>query len=263
MKYKLIESIVLLVAFGLVTANNASSEQLLVDPNNVRALIADGDLEETPFIRIFYNISSVFKVPISYEAPFPNEERSLPTANYQIRRNQTLAFSIDDFVARSEGKLKYKLVRNVPLIYPANESGRPNIFDGSVSLNLSQVSVWEAFKALGKEINKNAQEANHSGVRVIVECVVAGKKPPEILLSERSISLELVNVSAREAACAIIAKTPRQISFRYSHGNDSNPIEFDRLFLLIREDGENWDEGKLSREENDFWIQESEDSQRP
>jgi len=258
MNYKLIKSIVLLVTVGLVTANNASSESLRVDPNKVRAPIADLDPEERSFSAILNSIFSVFRVPISYEYPFLNKEHSEPTAKYQIGRNQTLATSIDKFIARSEGELQYKLVRKVPLIYPVNKDGRPNAFDGSVSLKLRQVSVWEAFKALGKEINKNAQEANHSGVRVLFLCLGDGRKPPEILLSERSISLELVNVSAREAACAIIAKTPRQISFRYLHGDD-----LDWIYLLIRKNGENWDEGKLSREEQDFWLQEVEDSQRP
>ncbi|HIJ72837.1 MAG TPA: hypothetical protein HPP83_01940, partial [Candidatus Hydrogenedentes bacterium] len=126
------------------------------DAENTRALQAFGEKDEkrSPVIA-YQRILLGHKVPICYENLLPADKNSVVEMEFRIRENQTLGFSLEQLVEKSQGQLQYQRIRDVLCIYPTNPGKLPNIMDRPVSLELEEVSAWEAFKALGKAMNAN------------------------------------------------------------------------------------------------------------
>ena len=230
------------------------------DAEESRALTGTGDPEEErSYIIAYQRIRSAHKIPISFEAVIPPYDPALRKIQFQIRENQTLAYSLEEFVEKTQNEFQWKRIRDVLCIFPSNPQGLPNTFDRPVSLDLEEVSAWEAFKALGKAMNAN-KASEHPGIRVMPGAEGGVRRTPAVFVEDRSISLHLENVSAREAACAIIAATPFQMSFYYGH----SATNIDSLSIWMWREGRTWTEkGRVSPDEREFWLQEIEDASRP
>ena len=197
-------------------------------------------------------------VPVCFESTLVTDKRAPLTLEFEIRKNQTLAYSLAQFEAASGGAFEAKRIRKVLCIVPTDRTEfRNDPFARRVSLKLDHVSAWEAFKALGKAMNAGKGE-EYRGVGVYPQGIGTWRMPPRALLEERTISLDLRNVPAREAACAIIAAAPFQMSFCYLHCDKQ-----DSMSIAVYKDGKMQMEGRLTREDNDMWGQEIHEASNP
>ena len=209
-------------------------------------------------IRAYQFMMSAHKVPMCFESELITVERPPRKFEFRIRKNQTLGYSLEQLEEKTGGAFEVKRIRKVLCIVPTDRTEfRTDPFARRVSLRLEGVSAWEAFKALGKAMNAGKGE-DYPGVRVLPLGVGTCYTPPRALLEERTISLDLRNVPAREAACAIVAAAPFPMSFSYLHCERE-----DSLSMALHKEGRISMDGRLSREDGDMWLKETEEASNP
>lgn len=173
--------------------------------------------KEEACLFIVRDISEIFRVSISFEWSYVNEDRSeadYPKIKFRIKRGETLAAVLDNFCAATEGRLRWGTIRGIICIWPADTAlEMENLLDVRVSLKVDQLSTWHAWLELLRAVNKMVPADRYivPGVQGFQDQYI----PPWILRDDRSISFDLVDVTAREAACAIMAASPVHAEFRY------------------------------------------------
>ena len=155
-------------------------------------------------------ISATYGIPICVEALNSDEKNGF---EFYIQKNATLKYTLDTYVEKTGRQYEWKRIHDVLCTIQKTQPDGVNNLDTQVSLSLHSVSTWEAFKTLVKTIN-----AKRSGTREIhlaPDGPGVFKRPAKALLEERTISLEIQDVPAREAACAIVAAAPIEVNFNY------------------------------------------------
>jgi len=181
------------------------------------------------------------------------------TISFRIRRNQTLEFTLNDLAAKSGGLLEWKVIGDVVCVLP--KKTKPDevldCFDAVVSLDLERVSAWEAFMALEEAVNKNNPTKYPFSIKPASLWSV--KRPASAFLDERTITLRVSGVTAREAACAIIQAAPLPISYNYGGGPDYELL----VIECYNDDGEQIDGGYYTPGETEPWMEQVSNTYAP
>lgn len=94
-----------------------------------------------------------------------------------------------------------------------------NFLDTTITLEVENVTVWEALCALAREMNAQAgpiDELAGKYVFVTLSVLSDGYLPDPRLTEEARISLNLTKVSAREALCAIVQNSQMKSIYYYN-----------------------------------------------
>lgn len=163
----------------------------------------------------------VYKTAICFEWPYVTGLRGVEEGQkykYQVGQDQSLRSALDMLRETSAGVLVWDVVDgSICIRAPEGAADSENLLDQIVSLRLGGVSTWDALRELAVEINK--QPMNGRQVSISPNVLSSGYGPPDAFHNDSSISLQLENVTGREALCAIIKVSPLEISYRYTnHG---------------------------------------------
>ena len=103
-------------------------------------------------------ISSAFKVPISFEWSYVNEDRSdtrWPPVSFSLEAGETLASTLDRFCAATQGQLQWGRIHGIICLWPTGAGGAvESLLDTRVTLHLRGVSTWHAMLELARTINR-------------------------------------------------------------------------------------------------------------
>nr|HPR91000.1 hypothetical protein [Synergistaceae bacterium] len=111
----------------------------------------------------------------------------------------------------SDGSMMLELIDGIPSIHPVED--RVNDMDVLVTLQLKNVSLWEAIKAALQQMNCNKEFGYEMEPPLVMNHLY--KRIPTLFF-EKCMDLSVTNRPAREAFCAIAAAAPVQVGMRYS-----------------------------------------------
>jgi hypothetical protein len=216
----------IVVSAGAVPPDE-TAEQIAVTKESVR--IHRQGQQEFSYLGWSSAISDLFKVPISFEWSYVNQDRveeETPRIQLEISPNQTLEQVLDEFCAAAGGRLQWQRIHGVIWIGPKDSEGRTeSLLDVVVSLQLEDASVWDAFLELSRVINENTPQG-----RYIKPSANPNNDalPPLGFRNEKTVTLDLVNVTAREAAAAIMSTSAFHMKIWYTNFyrvRETNPMK--------------------------------------
>lgn len=232
------------IAQALTTVDDA--EARVATPEGLRAAKRWLDWNPLTVGNALYALRDVYGARISFEhasvGPDRRQLEAMPI-KFSLSEGQTLREALDLLCASSNGRYIWKRVNGILTITPSGltEPGETidSALDVVVSLDLDGVSTWEAILAMAREVN-NSSETD----RVIRPYVPAEPhiNHPLEFKTDKSLSIHVRDVTAREALCEIIATSPFDIRFQYSNSFEGgvsfpNPRPKSTLDLRFYEDG--------------------------
>ncbi len=203
---------------------------------------------------VFNELLYVFDVPISFEG-LPESGRSTdiatqPQIAFPITKGERLGPCLDRFMEATKGALRWDVIHDQIVIFPARQAGDPPIdnLDVIVSLEVHDASVWEACCALGRAINQNSKSDYKltffpSGPDEV-------RNPYPAIVDDRVVTVSVSDVTAREALCAILSQAPVPLSYRYICGLDLDSVDLD-----YRKDGKIMYGDAMDKNEVKYWSQ--------
>ena len=119
-----------------------------------------------------------------------------------------------------------------------------------ISVDLEAVSVWEAFKQIVAEVNKQTGYIQPLGV--LPEDLRYNESPVPELTELREITLSMQDVTVQEALDTVVAASSLEISYAYEW-----LITMSTLTIITLEDGQYREEADpLTQEERAWWLRE-------
>lgn len=220
------------------------------------------DISDIP-LGVRRRLEQAFEIPISLEWPYVNEDRRTrdqPQLEFSLQPNTSLRKSLGQFCDSTSGALTWEFRSGVLVVRaPADAGGVENNLDTRVSLNLAGVSTWTAFKALARAINSKPLVARR--IDIYPSFIGHSKKGPDNFRNDSSISLDLEDVTAREALCAIIAASPLELSYTYwlfyRPELNPEPDPISKIRIQLYEEGKHYTtHERISEEEMRQYLQE-------
>ncbi len=251
----------LVVLFSLLCLSPAQAAPLPANIEETQALNESAE-EERHMVMAVAGLALEYKVAISYEGTMPNGPNPEQPIPFRIQRNETLGMALSMFKDGTDGMLEAKRIRNVLCVVYNTPPGLVNPLDCKVSLKLENVTAWEAFKTLGKTINALPQFASRPKAQVCTSVSVRyDRAVPPILYEDKCITLNLTDVTAREAACAIVEAAPFEMDFQYVHGLvcPELPYAGDSMTIRYLQNGRPIHTEPETKEEEEFWRAEIKD----
>ena len=220
---------------------NASAEDILSRQaeRSSRYAAEDDGLPISRLHRVLYRMYDVFPLletpPRETLEAFPESaffiHNSAIRIPMDIRRGQSLRMTLDTIKADSGGMLDWDIYSGLLCIYPTRmPDGKVNPLELTVSLSLHEASPWEALQQFGAYLNgrlgpdtvfvnpltgvPNPKDRRDPST---ASPTTWGYQPPEWFTQDTSITLDLVEMPAREALCAILAASPYPLQIRYQH----------------------------------------------
>lgn len=206
-----------------VTLAPEAESRLVLNQKFGRVVLENGSLVTEGFLmRVHRDIAGMYEVPVSFEWPYVEEDRSAtkqPDISLSLQPDQTLSQTLDMFVRESGIALRWERVHGVISIWPPDSALEvENNLDVKVSLKLESVSTWDAFKALADAINVDGIKGRR--INIYPHFTSSGMAAPPEFRNDNSITLDLQNISAREAACRIMAMSPLELGYSYANHYD-------------------------------------------
>lgn len=223
-------------AEALSATTNADTLANAVDRATVR-------VPSEPFLSIQEYLSLSFRIPVSYEWPYIDDTRAAlppPRIDPWIREEEDLRSALDTLRVATDGALTWAQIRgNVCVLAPDGAQGTENTLDTVLSLHVEDVSTWEALRRLGEEINGREHSNRHT--KLSPSFLAHSRAAPPGFRDGNEVTLELEEVTAREALCAIIRES--QFEIAYSYETHYRPIEYPeskpraRITIILFENG--------------------------
>ena len=176
--------------------------------------------------RIADNLEAIYDTGCVIEMPYigKNRPESFPSRELdyvplEVLPDTTLDAFLDN--SCSEGQIQWSRIHNAVHVWPtALRRGKEEYLDTvKVSLDLEGASVLEAVKAWALEVNRNRDFPGH-GVKVTHTSNNANRvknETPPSLLRAGAVTLNMTDVTAREALCAIQGASREWVTFVYFH----------------------------------------------
>jgi hypothetical protein len=205
----------------LIALDHVRAEENL-DPEKIRAARELGaGVVSMELYRAIDTIWKEFDVPLNRE-PHPEYARALDGEGtlrlvdvFPVRQGETLASVLDRLTAKPT-RLRWEVLHGQICILPEKETPDEILsgLDVRVSVDLENVSLWEAFKEVVKQVN----ESGKLKYRLIVQPYEYGvvRKPVPELTGVRDVTIRLNNVTARTAVCRIMSEASLISSYWYA-----------------------------------------------
>ena len=210
---------------------------------NVEAKTPDGGLgslnERTSSGDMVRDIGRAYLTPICREWPYTDQNgRCLDYPRGErlnAEKDTRLSEALDGVVARSRGMLRWELNHGSVCVVPSEEGPKAeNCLDTRIDLQVEKVSTWEALCAVAKAVNEKPVNGRRMGVYPgFVE--MRRYATPKGLKDNPCITLDLKDVPARDAVCAIIAQAPLKMYYTYLNRQgmgDAPPVGTLRIYIL-------------------------------
>ena len=165
-----------------------------------------------------------------------------------VPRGQSLERTLELLCADSGGMLTWELLHDVLCIYPSRmPDEKISPLELAVTLDLQEASVWEAIKMVSQQINNalgpgsvdvmplySIPDMLDQGDPATRSPTVWGYQPPEWFTASKTLTLQLEDISAREALCAIFNASPHPVRARYTHPSASERPGMLRIIFFWR-----------------------------
>lgn len=251
---------------------SADLNVLFPDPLSLRVDVPRSQEANPPtsILAVHSNIEKAYGVPVCFEWPYVRADRTSEPElelNFELGERESLAAALGELVDESKARLSMRRLHGAIVIQPPDSGGaQENSLDTRISVSVTNVSTWDAVKTVVREINVQSEIGR--SLEVWPEFLTDGAVPAPGFADGESITLELANVSAREAICAIIHASP--VAFSYTYTNYYRPNLFpsskpiSRLDLRFFKDGKPIrSEARMPRPELVRWMNEIEEVSRP
>jgi hypothetical protein len=257
--------IVACVVLSLCAVQAAWGTPLPADALDRRSLGFEPENNEekntTPSYLILHKLQRVYEIPVYMELEFhvqrPDPQRFLDVSHFVIRRNQSLAYTLELLSKETDGLFQHAFIRGQLAIFPVTPADAVSYPEMRADFTADNISTWEAIKRLVMQFNETRPEG--PGVEVSRMAMVHWMPPEEFTMAP--ISVHTKNSTLRETLCAILSASPLWISLQYWHGEPGEPDTLNLMFPEI--------EHKLNRavamqmlsdnpEISEFWIREYE-----
>ena len=212
--------------------------------------------ESTSPSDMILDIQRIYLTPICEEWPYIDENGDALAPgrcnNLNVQKDTPLSEVLDAVVTRSGGMYRWEQNHGSFCIVGTGEGGKAeNCLDTRIDLHVEKLSAWDALCAVAKAANE--KPVNGRRIGIYPGFIQMRRYPtPEGLKDNPCITLDLKDVPARDAVCAIIAQAPLKISYWYANEQgmrDAPPAA--KLTIYIYEDnGRRYHSGgKMSDEE--------------
>lgn len=179
----------------------------------------------TPTWKIQSLLRTPYDIPSYMEIEYPvqraDPKRLLTIPDLTVRRNQSLAYTLDLIRRNSGGLFQWELLAGQAAVYPAAPEGAISYPETRLDFSAERVSTWEALKRLNILVNRTRSGGpgyQTTGWRVA---------PPEWFTADL-ISVSATDATVREILCRIMAAAPGRMSLLYTH-SEGRPDDCDRL----------------------------------
>jgi hypothetical protein len=173
--------------------------------------------------------------------------------NYKANPGETLKQCLDRLVECTGKAFVWEIIRGQVCVHPkVPEDGSPiNNLDARVSINVKDVSTWEACCMLAQAVNE--QSITPFPFVIVPAGVDMYRNPLPEIMDERVVTVSLTNVSAREALCAIFEGARIPMKYWYVCGPDADQVE-----LFCKKNGKYVYGGPMKdADERAYWTQEN------
>jgi hypothetical protein len=223
--------------------------------DQIRAIKTAGSLNsEISWSRIVFIFREAFDIPLNTES-HPVYARTINTwknVTFQIKRGETLLDAFNKYTKEMDNLLTFTVINDQFCILPVRNCQEEILtnLDVKISLHLKEATAWEAIKSIVIEVNESnnapypfyAMPSEWMGTR--------GRKAtiPK-LTGLREITLDLENISAREALCSVFEASSITLSYGYTFS-----MEQDGLIIFSEDEDRIEKQGsKASTPEEDTW----------
>ena len=215
---------------------------------NVEAKTPEGGLgslnERTSPSDMLRDMKRSYLTPICEEWPYidGNGDALAPGRcnNLNVQKDTPLSEALDAAMAGSGGM--YRWERNpygsFCIVGTSQGGTAENCLDTRIDLHVEKASTWEALCAVAKAVNEKPVNGRRMGIYPSF-IVMRPLRTPEGLKDNLCITLDLKDVPARDAVCAIIAQAPLKMSYWYAneHGMGDAPPAARLTILIYNDDG--------------------------
>ncbi len=214
-----------------------------------------------------YGLPHGISVGSEYTEVSDMERAEAPHIEWSIQRGQACKDSILDFLEKSGGLVEVETHGNGAIwVKPSAQQGpRESALDHVIDLEVTEVSTWEALKVAIEAVN--AKPDGKVDIWPFPLFWLREKSPLPAFVEDKSITLILKSVTARQALCAIAATSP--LTFRFSYEClDRTAAEqaamvapgsriHSNLSLYMWDENGNEDSGvRMSPDEHEVWTAE-------
>jgi hypothetical protein len=187
--------------------------------------------EPQSLLSILGTIRDIFNVRISRETPLEDgrgadtpEKRLLP---FEIERGETFEHAIRRLEEASEHHWKFEEIHGVPVVRLNPEVvAERTALDTEISLHVDKASIWDSLCALARAINRKnaAADPTNKPLQIWPSGPEMFKRPAPIIMEDSIVTLDLVEVSARKALCAILESAHGTLAYFYERDPDLDHI---------------------------------------
>lgn len=169
---------------------------------------------------VFTSIRTVFDVALSLEGIPEESGHADPSGRevsaFSIRAGESFASVMNRVVAASGDVYKFEVIRGTPVLRPNPEVVKtPSLLDTVVDLEIEGSTIWDALCDLARRVNaKNLAKASKS-FYIHLQGPEFMELPPPVFLEENKVSVELHDVTAREAMCAVMESANQPFTYYF------------------------------------------------
>lgn len=152
-------------------------------------------------------------VPVLIDWPFSRAGRDYPPdAPEFVAVDMNNLAKMKDAVAReTRNRCRLEVISNIPVIVPVTPWD--DNLDVTVSLKLDGVSAWEALKSVTRQMSCRLKYGKR--MRIYLPIVDPKSSVPKWFTDERVITIDVANVTAREALATIMAQANNRLWIMY------------------------------------------------
>ena len=204
---------------------------------------------------MIHGIRDAYLTPICEEWPYVDEKGDSvgrPRSNsLNVQKGTPLSEALDGVVARSSGMLRWERNHGSICVVGTGKGGKSeNCLDTRIDLHVEKVSTWDALRAVAEAANEKPVNGRRIGIYPgFIQ--MRRHTTPEGLKDNPCITLDLKDVPARDAVCAIIAQAPFKMAYWYANweGMGDAPPAAKLTMYIYKDNGQKYNSAGIMPDE--------------
>lgn len=206
-------------------------------------------------------IEKAYGIPICYESRQTLNEalyRNGPkTRGFAVDSDEALSSSLTRYCNMTNDAYRWANIKGSVCVYPAipDDDQVGNALDSSISLNVKDCTTWDAFKLIARHFNDRFLDSGEL-MPLCIEPVgpEVSVKPLDSFTEGVIDDIVLKDVTAREAICEIIRKSPIKLKYRSFQPRTGECRVYIHMYLDDFTEINNENRPKLSYGESNWWA---------
>lgn len=201
------------------------------------------------------SIRAAFGVAVSLEGVREESGYADPSGReipeFPIRADETLGGVMRRVVAASDGVYKFEVIRGTPILRPNPGIVKtPNLLDSVIDFEVEDSTIWDALCDLARTVNRKKLTGGKA-LRIHLQGPEFLELPAPVFLEKKKVSVDLNDVSAREAMCAIMESAKQPFTYYFYVW----PSDFDYVSVVATDEAGKVMHGPRVRDPKslDYW----------